>query len=59
MVNKYVEDNQPRCIEALGYVDKKNFKNNEYFQFVMDDYNPYKKEDSCIVTDLKELLFNL
>ena len=59
MVNRYIEDNQPRVIEALGYVDKKNFKGNEYFQFVMDDYHPFYKEDSDIVADLKDLLFNL
>lgn len=59
MVQKYINDNQPREIEALGYVDKKNFKGNTYFQFVMDDYHPYIKEDSDIVLDLKDLLFNL
>lgn len=59
MVAQYVDDNQPRIIEAIGYVDKKNFKGNEYFQFVMDDYHPYLKEDSDIVLDLKDMLFNL
>ena len=59
MVSKYVDDNQPRVIEALGYADKKKFKGNSYFQFVMDDYKPYIKEDSAIVADLKGLLFNL
>lgn len=60
MVKRYVEeDNQPRVIEALGYVDKKNFKGNEYFQFVMDDYFPYTKEDSSLLCDLKDLLLNL
>jgi single-stranded-DNA-specific exonuclease len=59
MVNRYIEDNQPRTIEALGYVDKKNFKGNEYFQFVMDDYSPYIKDDSELVTDIKDILFNL
>ena len=59
MVSQYVDDNQPRIIEAIGYVDKKIFKGNTYFQFVMDDYHPYVKEDSDIVLDLKDMLFNL
>lgn len=59
MVSQYVDDNQPRIIEAIGYVDKKIFKGNTYFQFVMDDYHPYIKEDSDIVLDLKDMLFNL
>lgn len=59
MVSKYEEDEQPRLIEAIGYVDKKCFKGNEYFQFVMDDYSPYIKEDSNLVTDMKDLLCNL
>lgn len=59
MVNRYVEENQPRNIEALGYVDKKNFKGNEYFQFVMDDYVVFSKEDTEIVSDIKNILFNL
>lgn len=59
MVSQYVDDNQPRIIEAIGYVDKKIFKGNTYFQFVMDDYHPYVKEDSDIVLDLKGMLFNL
>lgn len=59
MVSQYVDDNQPRIIEAIGYVDKKVFKGNTYFQFVMDDYHPYIKEDSDIVLDLKDMLFNL
>ena len=59
MVNRYIEENQPRNIEALGYVDKKNFKGNEYFQFVMDDYIVFSKEDTEIVSDIKDILFNL
>ena len=59
MVEKYVGDNQPRVLDAIGYVDKKNFKGNEYFQFVMDDYHPYFREDTDITVDIKNMLFNL